>query len=257
MGDMQQQPPDKSVSPLFEPAGTKSPFQKPQIPVAVMVAPVSASATPPPKEESEEQSVMPFIQQLRYIEVDAKAQMETWDVRYLGQMTEATVATSATGTKRKGMSLHSCCNNSELTICLASEMDSDSVDDNDDENDDSDSDTEGDRVAPHDPDAQDRPKLPIYHPGFKLTEEIAQKILTTFYTYITETVNNGYKDEEANHLREQIVTGKKIKYQEAVKLAVAGDTGAGKSALLNAILGIINLNIEVCYVPQPLIWDSS
>jgi ATPase subunit of ABC transporter with duplicated ATPase domains len=87
--------------------------------------------------------------------------------------------------------------------------------------------------------------LPIYHPGFKLTEDVAQKILSTFSQYITTAMNNGYKDGEAKHLRDEIVKGKEIKYQEAVKLAVAGDTGAGKSALLNAILGVINLNIEV------------
>jgi predicted GTPase len=42
------------------------------------------------------------------------------------------------------------------------------------------------------------------------------------------------------------VRSKNIPYQDDVKLAVAGDTGAGKSALLNAILGVLNLTIEVC-----------
>lgn len=55
----------------------------------------------------------------------------------------------------------------------------------------------------------------------------------------------GYTDGEVNHLRAELLKGKDIIYQKSVKLAVAGETGAGKSALLNAILGVASLNIEV------------
>jgi predicted GTPase len=87
--------------------------------------------------------------------------------------------------------------------------------------------------------------LPIYHPGFELTEKTAKDILSTFTQYITKAMNSGYKDDEAIHLRIEILNNKTIPYQETIQLAVAGDTGAGKSALLNAILGVVNLNIEV------------
>jgi predicted GTPase len=56
---------------------------------------------------------------------------------------------------------------------------------------------------------------------------------------------SGYNDDEAKHQY------KTIPYQEAIRLAVAGDTGSGKSALLNAVLGVPNLNIEVgLHVPS-------
>jgi hypothetical protein len=129
-------------------------------------------------------------------------------------------------------------------IVLATELDSDSSDAEGDSDDDSEDDG-GDRVPPYDPNEQDRPKLPIYHPGFALTEDLAQNILRTFIDYITRSMNEGYKDEEAKHLRSEVLSYKTVSYQETVQLAVAGDTGAGKSALLNAILGVVNLNIEV------------
>lgn len=63
--------------------------------------------------------------------------------------------------------------------------------------------------------------------------------------FITSTIQGGYKDAEAQHLRNEIISKKEIDYQDAVRLAVAGDTGVGKSALLNALLGVLNLTIEV------------
>lgn len=126
-------------------------------------------------------------------------------------------------------------------------MDPDSSDDDSDKDDaDSDSDDGEEEVPPHDPNSQTRPRLPIYHPGFKLTEDITQMILKVFTKFIATSMKNGYKDEEANRLRDEIIRKMKINYQDAVRLAVAGDTGVGKSALLNALLGVLNLTIEVC-----------
>jgi len=62
------------------------------------------------------------------------------------------------------------------------------------------------------------------------------------------SIRKGYKDEEAQRLRTEIIRKKNINYQESVRLAVAGDTGVGKSALLNALLGVLNLTIEVSTV---------
>lgn len=89
------------------------------------------------------------------------------------------------------------------------------------------------------------PDFRFYHPGFVLTENGTMNILRTFIDYINTSVKNGYQDNETKHLRAEVQRSKTINYQDAVRLAMAGDTGVGKSALLNAILGVINLNIEV------------
>lgn len=123
-------------------------------------------------------------------------------------------------------------------------MDSDSSDIEDASSSDSDDD-DGDRVPPYDPNVQERPKLPVYHPRFALTEELVLNVLRTFINYIMPCINSGYDDDEAKHLLEEVKRYKTFKYQDAVRLAVAGDTGVGKSALLNAVLGKMNLTIEV------------
>ena len=127
-------------------------------------------------------------------------------------------------------------------------MDPESSDDEED-NSDSDSDEGEEQVAAHDPNSQARQRLPIYHPGFQLTEEITQRILDIFLRFITASIQQGYEDDEAQRLRNEIIRKKTVNYQDAVRLAVAGDTGVGKSALLNALLGVLNLTIEVCQVP--------
>jgi hypothetical protein len=116
-------------------------------------------------------------------------------------------------------------------------MDSDSSDDEDEDRE--------DEIAPLDPNSQKRPKLPIYHPGFKLTEELTLGTLSNFMDFIKQAQDDGYNDDELSHLWNEVVRSKAMPYQDAVKLAVAGDTGAGKSALLNAMLGVLNLTIEV------------
>jgi len=118
--------------------------------------------------------------------------------------------------------------------------------DSSDEDDDADSEDGGDEIQAFDPNSLERPKLPIYHPGFSLTEDIALSTLQVFKDFMKAARSNGYNDEEVNYLWNEVVKSTKIPYRDAVKLAVAGETGAGKSALLNALLGVLNLTIEVC-----------
>jgi hypothetical protein len=120
-------------------------------------------------------------------------------------------------------------------------MDSDLSGDDDE----SDSEDGEEEVSALDPNSQQRPKLPIYHPGFRLTEKLTMGILSNFLDFFEQAEKYGYRDEEMPYLKKKVEYSKTIPYQGAVKLAVAGDTGAGKSALLNAVLGVLNLTIEV------------
>jgi hypothetical protein len=256
MEDIQQPmpTPDRDLDSLFIPERGTTPQQcdgstsvaelstAQQVPIVVQVlTPSSPTLVLEDAEAPEEEAVSPFVQELRDLEETAKAEIAAWDPIYLGQLVEEATGSFVAGTKRKGTSLKwSRLHIADLTA--ASEMNTDSSDDENEVDDDDDGEHE---VPPLDPNSQTRPKLPIYHPGFKLTEDLSLGSLHIFGKFIKQARKDGYHDEETQYLWNEIARSKKIPYQDAVKLAVAGDTGAGKSALLNAVLGVINLTIEV------------
>jgi hypothetical protein len=221
---MLQLTPDRDGDPHFVPVAVMEAMPVLASPLFIpeqMLTPKSPVLVPVQMECGEGQ-VLPFVQKLRDLEQCAKAEMAAWDPKYMPSQGAEDGAASAVSAKRK-----------------ASEMDSDSSDYDDEADEDGE-----DEVAPLDPHSQKRPKLPIYHPGFKLTEELTLGTLSNFVEFIRQA-GKGYSDEELTHLWNEVMRSKTIPYQGAVKLAVAGDTGAGKSALLNAILGVLNLTIEV------------
>lgn len=57
-----------------------------------------------PDEQIGEEAESPFVQMLKDIKADARAQIAAWDPVYRGQATEGAIASQAVGTKRKGMS---------------------------------------------------------------------------------------------------------------------------------------------------------
>jgi len=241
---------DIDDSKILTPDGTESPLFEPKVPTELLIPDLPALATTNATEiidlssltnesTGEEQHASPYIQKLKVLEADAKQEISSWDPKYLSQDRDVTTAAAVAGTKRKGM-CQTALYVAEL-ILPAAEMEDEPHSDLDDSN----SDDGDDRVPAYDPDQQNRPKLPLYHPGFKLTESIATEILSTIVQYITKSIRSGYDDAEAKHLREQILRNNKIPYEETVRMSVAGDTGAGKSALLNALLGVVNLNVEV------------
>lgn len=227
------------------PDGTESPLFEPEVPTNSSIPDLPALATTTKIIDlsslaNESTGGSPYMRKLRTLEADAIQEISSWNPKYLSQDPCVTTVAAVAGTKRKGMCQTVLCM-TELTLPAAEmeyEPDSDRDDDSSDDSD--------DRVPAYDPDQQNRPKLPLYHPGFKLTESTATNILSTIVQYITKSIRSGYDDDaEATHLRKEILRNNKIPYQEVVRMSVAGDTGAGKSALLNALLGVVNLNVEV------------
>jgi len=181
------------------------------------------------------------LDRLKKIEADAEQQISSWDPKYLSQDPDVTTAAAVAGTKRKGMCQTGLCVN-ELTLPVAAMEDEPDSDLDDDDSDDGD-----DRVPAYDPDQQNRPKLPLYHPGFELTESTATNILETIIQFITDSIEAGLEDEEATHLRAELQRKSKVPAQEIVRICLSGTSGAGKSALLNALLAVVNLNVEVSW----------
>ena len=112
---------------------------------------------------------------------------------------------------------------------------SDTFSDSDDE--DSDDEKDPSQVPPYDPAQQRRPKLPMYHPGFKQAEEDTQAVLQVFLDFLKAAKNRGVSGEEATYLWNEILKNRNILYQKEIRIAVTGDTGTGKSATTKALLG--------------------
>ena len=118
-----------------------------------------------------------------------------------------------------------------------------------DSDDDSDDEKDASEVPPFDPAQRRRPKLPLYHPGFQQAEKDVKSILRVFKDFLNDAANSGAGGEEAEYLQKQIFKNRNIAYQEEIRFAVTGDTGSGKSATTNALLGD-DLTPEASIVPS-------
>ena len=104
-------------------------------------------------------------------------------------------------------------------------------------------------MPPFDPAQRRRPKLPLYHPGFQQAEKDVKSILDIFKDFLNDAANSGAGGEEAEYLQKQVFKNRNIAYQEEIRFAVTGDTGSGKSATTNALLGD-DLTPEVGITPN-------
>jgi hypothetical protein len=109
------------------------------------------------------------------------------------------------------------------------------------DSDDEDDDEDVDDVPPHDPTSEALPRLPVYHPGFGLSEQTAKQVLDVFKRFLTKS---NYSDDEAKHLLSEVNYHNKIPYGDSVRIGLIGDAGVGKSSAINSILGVANLTVE-------------
>lgn len=112
-------------------------------------------------------------------------------------------------------------------------------------------------MLPYDPAKQEPPKLPIYHPGFALTEKLGKEILSAFLDFLKAANLRGIADSEANFLWNEILKKRVIEYQAEIRIAITGDTGSGKSATTNSFLGVDGLTPEVGSEVLPSWYDDA
>ncbi|GME47841.1 uncharacterized protein LTHEOB_11957 [Neofusicoccum parvum] len=86
----------------------------------------------------------------------------------------------------------------------------------------------------YDPRAEPSPNTAVHHKSFSTAERIAREIPFQILQIISEA---GFADEDVVFLREGAENTLRISYPKSVKIGLRGDSGTGKSSLVNSILG--------------------
>lgn len=104
-------------------------------------------------------------------------------------------------------------------------------------------DEDEDEVLRHEPASEAIPLLPLSHPAFNLVEVYSRQMIQVFQDAIHEST---YQDAETNYLLEELTTHETPNYGKDIKIGLIGDSGVGKSSLINSILGTENITVQVC-----------
>ena len=105
---------------------------------------------------------------------------------------------------------------------------------------------------PYDSRQEPTPQFSIYHPSFQIAES---KCVELVGTAIDLLKNSTYQDKTVINLRERLERFRHIKYPEPRKVGIVGDSGVGKSSLINAILD--KEGLAACVSLLPLVWIAA
>ncbi|KAF2830583.1 hypothetical protein CC86DRAFT_378861 [Ophiobolus disseminans] len=145
--------------------------------------------------------VQVYVDRLSDIFAQAKSDMAKLEADGFGTDTAPPPYTAGTTTKRKAYELGT---------------DINAEDEEDDE----------DLYIKHDPNSEELPHLPIYHPAYKIAERPVPEVLQVFYDFIQA---HPYSDAEVQHLLNEIEQQLKIPYGNQLKIGLVGEAGAGKA----------------------------
>ncbi|KAL6720208.1 hypothetical protein ACLMJK_002129 [Lecanora helva] len=87
--------------------------------------------------------------------------------------------------------------------------------------------------SPYDVAAERPPKLPAYSSSFAKVEKLCKEIFTDAENILE---SSSYQDKSTRYLLEVIKQRKEIKYDKPKRIGIVGESGVGKSSLINAIL---------------------
>lgn len=116
---------------------------------------------------------------------------------------------------------------------IAAEMDSEDTEINTEDDEDDSSDSGDDRVR-YNPETDEKfPIMPAYHSSFKKSEDKATGIVE----HLRQTVkSSSYKGRVADILLKKMDDKCSPKYESNFRVALLGDSGTGKSSLINSLL---------------------
>lgn len=86
---------------------------------------------------------------------------------------------------------------------------------------------------PYDPLLEPSPKFPVYHPSFAKAEILCEELMAKGVKLLEAS---SYQDSSVKELQQAFERCRKVKYPEAKRVGIVGDSGVGKSSLINALL---------------------
>ncbi|KAL8651588.1 MAG: hypothetical protein Q9210_003171 [Variospora velana] len=97
------------------------------------------------------------------------------------------------------------------------------------------------------------PKLATYHPSFAKVEKRYESLLDKAVQMLQDSK---YHDAGSKQLLDESLKRRKIEYPPAQKIGLVGDSGVGKSSLINAILDVPELALTTAeFVAEVVLFD--